>query len=54
MNNKEKELIKKLNKKEIKERWTELFVKSCTQELNKQEQREKDKLEKVIVKFRIR
>jgi len=53
MTNKEKELISKIDTKKVKERWSELFFKSCTQELSRQEEIEKKKLEKIIVILRI-
>ncbi len=48
------EIINQIDKNKVKKRFDELFVKSCTEELSIQEQREKDKLEKVIIALKIK
>ncbi len=46
------EIINEINIKEVKEEYEKLFVKSCTEELSITEEREKDRLEKILIIFK--
>ena len=46
------EVLNQIDINEVKKRFDELFVKSCKEKLSNSEQREKDRLEKILIIFK--